>query len=139
MDPLEEHHRVKIAILDTGLNTKHGDIEDSLDRIWVYEDNPIKSNASDWTMNKDDGAYNTSEATLGTYKRCKVNSIVDEEGHGTHIAGLVLEYAPDAHLYVANVANEGKADSELLARVWPLNFTLPRFQLTHSGHQKCCR
>lgn len=68
-------------------------------------------------MSRDDGAHNTSEAILGTYKQCKVNSIVDEEGHGTHIAGLVLEYAPDAHLYVANVANEGEADSELLARV----------------------
>lgn len=82
---------VKIAILDTGLDTAHTDIANALDRIRMYD-------------------------SVGDKFKRNV-PITDLKGHGTHITGLILEYAIDAQLYVANVTKEGKADRDLIAKV----------------------
>jgi subtilisin family serine protease len=84
---------VRIAVLDTGLDKDHSDIEQELERIWLYD------RAED------------------RFKRSSSCNISDLAGHGTHITGLVLEYAPDAHVYVADVTVEGKANRDLIAKV----------------------
>jgi hypothetical protein len=43
--------------------------------------------------------------------------INDLHGHGTHIAGLILDLIPDSKLYVAKVTDGGDVDPEILARV----------------------
>ncbi|KAH8699353.1 hypothetical protein GQ44DRAFT_779049 [Phaeosphaeriaceae sp. PMI808] len=82
---------IEIAVLDTGLYKTHKDIEYELDRIWVY--------------NRVENCFNESENS----------EITDLKGHGTHVVGLVLEYAPDAHVYVADVTVKGTADPSIIA------------------------
>lgn len=71
--------RVNVAILDTGIDMTHTDIDACSERIkdvrsWVDG----KNGAEDW-----DGG--------------------DDSGHGTHIAGLILDLAPNVDIYVARV------------------------------------
>lgn len=58
--------------------------------------------------------YDDSSRTFGDFRKTE---IYDTAGHGTFIAGLVLEHTRDAILYVANVSNQSEPDVELLARV----------------------
>ena len=41
----------------------------------------------------------------------------DHNGHGTHIAGLLLDYAPDAELYIAKIAENKPSDPATIAKV----------------------
>ncbi|GAM36943.1 hypothetical protein TCE0_022f06439 [Talaromyces pinophilus] len=88
---LADSDRLKIAVLDTGLDKSHPDIEIELDRIWVY---------------------NNSKKM---FEKSENGTIADSKGHGTHIVGLVLVYAADADLYVADVTVNGEADRGLIA------------------------
>ncbi|KAH8796747.1 hypothetical protein BGZ57DRAFT_19922 [Hyaloscypha finlandica] len=88
---LADSDRLKIAVLDTGLDKCHPDIETELDRIWVYD------------------------SSRKMFKKSEKGTIADSKGHGTHIVGLVLEYASDADLYVADVTVKGEADRGLIA------------------------
>jgi subtilisin family serine protease len=69
--------RVKIAVLDTGINTNHEFIRGARSRI--------KGRKS---FVKDDA------------------SIEDNDGHGTHVAASILDVAPDAEVYIAKVATD---------------------------------
>ena len=80
-------------MLDTGIDKDHHDIEHELERIWVYD------------------------SLENRFKRSENSEISDSKGHGTHIAGLILEYAPDAHVYVADVTVKGEADRDVIASV----------------------
>ena len=72
--------RVKIAVLDTGVDFKHPFI---------------------------DGAVKTKRIQVATSFVNNDESIQDSFGHGTHVAKLLLEVAPDAELLVAKIAEEG--------------------------------
>jgi subtilisin family serine protease len=101
-DPVSANaNRLKIAVLDTGLDTDHPDITHVLDRIWVH---------------------NRSDDIFGS---CENSSVKDSKGHGTHIVGLVLEYAADADVYVADITEQGEVDHELVVKV--------RFRPSQSG------
>ncbi|TRX94162.1 hypothetical protein FHL15_004930 [Xylaria flabelliformis] len=82
--------RVRIAVLDTGVDQGNEDFRGLVDEIKDArkkqklprtDQNPIKKIES---FIGDDG--------------------VDNFGHGTHVAGLVLQTAPDADLYIAKVS-----------------------------------
>jgi subtilisin family serine protease len=71
---------VKIAVLDTGIDSKHPFINGAM------KTRRIKAAKS---------FVNTNSSTEDTF------------GHGTHVAKLLLDVAPEAELYVAKVAEEG--------------------------------
>jgi subtilisin family serine protease len=92
---------VRIAVLDTGVDLAHRFIQGA------KKHNRIKLIES------------FVEGVKGTQ---------DLHGHGTHIAALLLEIAPDAQLYIAKIAESGKippnhriADVSIILRA-PLNF-----------------
>jgi hypothetical protein len=41
----------------------------------------------------------------------------DDDGHGTHTAGLLLDYARDAELYIAKIAENKLSDPRMIAKV----------------------
>jgi hypothetical protein len=98
--------RVKIAILDTGLFHEHPFFQD--------ERQPrIKARESffDSTQEKD-SPKNTK----------------DTHGHGTHIAGIVLQVAPNADLYIGRVVKGNEMtpdDADRISKVGGLNPTAP--------------
>jgi subtilisin family serine protease len=67
--------RVKIAVLDTGIDASHEFIKSVRRRI------------------KDRKSFVRDDV-----------SIEDNDGHGTHVAALLLDVAPDAEVYIAKVA-----------------------------------
>ncbi|KAF6823129.1 pfs domain-containing protein [Colletotrichum plurivorum] len=80
---------VRVAILDTGIDKNHRDVE-------AREDN-IK------------GKYNWLDQN-------RVRSVVDRKGHGTFAACLLLDYAPDVELYVAKIAENEPTSPRMVAR-----------------------
>ncbi|KAL6720849.1 hypothetical protein ACLMJK_002774 [Lecanora helva] len=73
--------RVKIAILDTGVDRTHASIESQ----WSKRIKGVKS----W-VNSEGGD-------------------IDQCGHGTHAAALLLKVAPEAHVYVARIAKDNNS------------------------------
>lgn len=81
---------VKIAVLDTGLDLSHPDI--------VAREESIKER------------YNWMDSR-------NIDNVQDSSGHGTHTTGLLLDYAPDAELYVAKIAESDPSDPRTIAAV----------------------
>ncbi|KAH7073373.1 hypothetical protein FB567DRAFT_198471 [Paraphoma chrysanthemicola] len=79
---------VKIAILDTGIDMDNDCIEVHQDRI----------SGHNWL------------------KDPKSKRLNDLHGHGTHIAGLILDLIPHSELYIAKVTDGEDANPETLAR-----------------------
>jgi subtilisin family serine protease len=76
-----ERPRIKVAVLDTGVDTSH---------------NLIK------------GAIKKKRITiLPSYAKHDSNT-KDFYGHGTHVAGLLLKMAPEAQLFIFKVASDSK-------------------------------
>ncbi|CEJ93454.1 hypothetical protein VHEMI09042 [[Torrubiella] hemipterigena] len=82
---------IKVAILDTGIDRNH-------DLIDGREEN-IR------------GKYNLYDPPRKTVK--------DENGHGTFITSLILDYAPDAELYIIKITGKANAspDGNVVAQV----------------------
>ncbi|EAQ84991.1 hypothetical protein CHGG_09005 [Chaetomium globosum CBS 148.51] len=70
--------RIKVAVLDTGLDVGHPSIQANVEQI-----KDVKS----WLP--------ANSATTGS----------DPCGHGTHVIGLLLDVAPDCDVYVAQIAD----------------------------------
>jgi subtilisin family serine protease len=68
---------VKVAVLDTGIDLYNSCIEAHADRITGHN----------WL------------------KEPKLKKLKDLHGHGTHIAGLILDWIPHSELYVAKVTD----------------------------------
>ncbi|KAJ4003173.1 hypothetical protein NW752_011653 [Fusarium irregulare] len=75
---------VRIAVLDTGIETGHALIDPRSDSLKGKKNfyNPLQ------------------------------RSIADTHGHGTFTAGLIMDYAPDAALYVAKIADKENASPD---------------------------
>ena len=46
-----------------------------------------------------------------------VKLVPDYNGHGTHVTGLLLDYALDAEVYIAKIADHKPLDTEIIAKV----------------------
>jgi hypothetical protein len=97
---------VKIAILDTGIDTTNPYITKHWGSKNRYRD----------FLNDDDAAQ-SMVASKGYYEldyvRRAVDSLAERDesptditGHGTHLAGIVIQVAPDADLYVGRVLRD---------------------------------
>lgn len=81
---------VKIAILDTGIDSDH-------ELIFGRSDS-IKGKRN---------CYNESHG-----------NVKDLNGHGTFAASLILDYAPDVDLYILKVSDENaRPDAKIVANV----------------------
>lgn len=83
---------VKVAIIDTGIDLNHPDIQ-------AFADN-IKA--------KHNWLRDSTKATVN-----------DINGHGTFVAGLAFDYAPDAEIYIAEVADRKPPSPSVIAKVIP--------------------
>lgn len=80
-----------MAILDTGINIQNPGIFAQADRI---------KDIRDWT----------GGAIYGEYGE-------DVSGHGTQIAGIILDLAPNVDIYIARVSKNGEIDDTKLFKV----------------------
>ncbi|KAL1857089.1 hypothetical protein Daus18300_010432 [Diaporthe australafricana] len=87
----------KIAVLDTGLDLEHPDF------IYNPERRQRIKDQKNFTRNKREAAYSNQ----GPFD--------DESGHGTHIAGLLLDMAPDSDLYIAKIAENNPSTNQFIA------------------------
>jgi subtilisin family serine protease len=78
--------RVRIAILDTGLDLSRSALYTFGDRVKGYKD---------WIEDEREG-----------------KPWVDLDGHGTHSAALLMKVAPEAEVYVARVFKSGTSDKD---------------------------
>ncbi|KAF2633125.1 subtilisin-like protein, partial [Macroventuria anomochaeta] len=85
--------RIKIAILDSGLDKEHNDIRSARERIRVFD-------------------RSEKDPHKPRFKKLNHAAISDSVGHGTHVVGLILEYTSDAELYVADVNVDKQPDRE---------------------------
>lgn len=81
---------VKIAILDTGVDETHPDIDACGEQI---------KGRHNWTDGPPDKRVN------------------DNTGHGTFVAALLLKYAPDAEVYIAKVCDTRQCSPRTIAKV----------------------
>lgn len=81
-------HPVKIAILDSGVDETHCQVD--TDNV------KIKRN---WTNKK------------------FVKAVHDSDGHGTFVASLIVDFAPDAELYISKIADKDPSSPETIAEV----------------------
>ncbi|KAI0186317.1 peptidase S8/S53 domain-containing protein [Xylaria flabelliformis] len=82
--------RIRVAVLDTGVDQENEDFRGLVDEI-----------------NDDRKRQRCSRANRNPIKGIKSfigDDGIDEFGHGTHVAGLVLQTAPDVDLYIAKVS-----------------------------------
>jgi subtilisin family serine protease len=95
----EEYPKIKLAILDTGIDATHD---------W------LKLKLSKQSQRYFDFTQNNSGDTSEEDPK-------DSVGHGTHVAGVILQLAPHVELYVARVFDaadfEGEASEKALDRV----------------------
>lgn len=101
-EPDAAHPRVRVAILDTGLDLSHKDISKA------QEQGRLKF--KDFVQVSDE--------------------IKDEDGHGTHCTSLVLKHAPNAEVFSGRVFRTSKADKDscsILTKVKPVSYLCKRF------------
>ena len=91
---------VKIAVLDTGVDLKHSDM--------IAREDQIKD-VYNWIDDRNE------------------KDVRDRSGHGTHTAGLLLDYACEAELYVAKIAEKKPPEPRIIAAV---SIATDKFRLT---------
>ena len=98
-----ETSRVKIAVLDTGIDWSDSYIRGAKDRIEGWKN---------WTDDRQDQDIK--------------QQVYDSSGHGTHVAALLLKTAPEAKIYVSRVADQNgiMTSAEKIAEVGLVLFGL---------------
>ena len=104
--------RVKIAILDTGVDWGHSGIKTAVDNERMKK-NKQSNRRRPSIKQKDD---NWCKNWVGPDK----DDVYDSDGHGTHVADLIHRTAPGAEIYVARVFKErsfGLSSAKAIAEV----------------------
>lgn len=104
----ENNERIKVAILDTGIDLEH--------TYFSTHRNEIRAAYKDETRWKDF----TSTAMASTDTSI---SVTDEVGHGTHAAALILKVAPKALLHVAKVIASATATDDTAKHIEEVSST----------------
>jgi hypothetical protein len=81
-----ETSRVKVAVLDTGIDWSDSYIRGAEDRIVEWKN---------WADDRDD--------------KDSQHQVYDSAGHGTHVTALLLKTAPEAKVYISRVADQNGA------------------------------
>ncbi|KAL2855140.1 hypothetical protein BJX68DRAFT_23369 [Aspergillus pseudodeflectus] len=105
----ERDERVRIAILDTGIDLSHEDFVKPRTKDFHGKTggNPVKGELAQ--INRLKAYRNFCICDGNTEEETNVN---DRNGHGTQVAGIILRLAPNADLYIARVcAGKNRADS----------------------------
>ena len=93
-------HKIKIAILDTGIDLDHPQFH---------------------TQSESDPSYGFYRDRIKHCKSFVLGESADQDilGHGTHSAAFLLVLAPKAHIYVGKVVEEktGDLNPEVIAEV----------------------
>lgn len=106
--------RIRIALLDTGIDETDSFISGKLDDIMTerrkqYEKRVrTKRNEGQSTRQRLPPLKDFSPVA-GKWNFVDVNKkkdTPDSTGHGTHVAGLLLSVAPDADIYVAKISDD---------------------------------
>jgi subtilisin family serine protease len=136
----DDDRKVKVCVIDTGLDGSHpffesAPWENDLGRrvrgcIWFDEAGEMhqESDWHSWRMEKG--------------KQARTEGYVDEDGHGTHCAGLILQVARNCNLYVAQVSGhrDQEPDPTYVARVRiAYDIVVRNNQLIITGHQTRCK
>ncbi|KAI0103316.1 hypothetical protein GGR51DRAFT_524538 [Nemania sp. FL0031] len=96
--------RIRIAILDTGIDEHDTFVQSVIDKI----------SGERWGKAREEAAENKApqRPRKSDYKPLKaikdfvgLDEGIDTCGHGTSVAGLILRVAPEADIYVAKIAN----------------------------------
>jgi hypothetical protein len=101
---IESAKRIKVAILDTGLD---------------YPGHPYVGKKWSPPIEGKDGRDIEDDGWKDFVDTAQMDPL-DEDGHGTHVAGIFLQHAPNAQLYIARIAKSGDSienDKELADRV----------------------
>ncbi|KAG4433981.1 hypothetical protein IFR05_010530 [Cadophora sp. M221] len=108
-EPDAEHPRVRVAILDTGLDLSHRDIikakEEGRLQYWDFVDD--------------------------------AETIKDDDGHGTHCTSIALQYAPNADIFVGRVFRKSQADPDscaTLTKVCQVDGNTPPLEKSSANH-----
>lgn len=85
-----------MALLDTGLDLQHPDFIFDVGR-----------------QRRVRGHKNFIRTATGSENR----DVSDQNGHGTHTAGLLLDFSPEADVYIAKIAEHDPHDCQVVAEV----------------------
>ncbi|KAI0102721.1 ankyrin [Nemania sp. FL0031] len=98
----EKDRRVKVAILDTGFDSKHRDWDNA--RALRFRNNQPESDSRDV---KQRDRIKEFRDFCGSGANQDIDG-VDLDGHGTQVTGIILRLAPRADIYVARICEGDK-------------------------------
>lgn len=87
---------VKVAILDTGIDRNHPDFQHPRSK-------PKKGGIIRPVRGEEEQIKRIKASQNFCDDREDVEDVTDIDGHGTHVAGIILQLAPAAELYIARV------------------------------------
>jgi subtilisin family serine protease len=87
---------VKVAILDTGIDRNHPDFQHPRSK-------PKKGGIISPVRGEEEQIKRIMASQNFCDDRKDVEDVTDIDGHGTHVAGIILQLAPAAELYIARV------------------------------------
>nr|AJD23190.1 putative subtilisin [Onygena corvina] len=90
----EDEEPVRVAILDTGIDLGHPELQAA--RSDPRSGRPIKG----------EGPQINRVKKWKSFCGGKEEEVSDIDGHGTHVAGIILQLAPTAELYIAQVSKD---------------------------------
>lgn len=114
------NHVVKVAVLDTGLDGEHPFLTQkpfgmswgeqikgciSFDDAGIMNTDLSNTEWNEWSQNLRRALRGGSP--LSNKQR---SGYRDTDGHGTHCTGLLLQTAPNAHIYIAKVGSDRDND-----------------------------